>query len=212
MNRPLFIFGTGGHARDIADIAEALSYRPVFVAHNHDVIAAWTGDYDIIIENQAIEKTDEAFALGIGDNKTRAALARKFRGQLKFPTLIHPDVTFGRGSREAAHCAIGTIIFAGVRMTNNVSIGDFCTINLSATVSHDVVLGNYANISPGANIAGNVEIGEGAWIGVGAAINQGLDQHKLAIGAWSVIGSGAVVISQCDAGATYVGVPARKLK
>lgn len=211
MTDPIFIFGTGGHARDIADIAEAVGYRPVFVARNESLIATWADGRDIISEEEASKKTGEVFALGIGDNKVRAEVANRLRGILKFPTLVHPDTSFGQGSRAAAENSTGTVIFAGVRMTNNVSIGDFSTINLGATLSHDVELGDFVNISPGANIAGNVKIGDGAWIGVGAAINQGTDQHKLVIGAWSMIGSGTVVIKHCETGTTYVGVPARKL-
>jgi sugar O-acyltransferase (sialic acid O-acetyltransferase NeuD family) len=212
MSTPVFILGAGGHARDIADIADAVGYRPVFVTRDRALIAGWAGgDREIAHEDEAIAHPREDFVLGIGDNRTRAAVAARLE-HLSFRTLIHPETSFGRGSRAAVESSPGTVVFAGVRMTNNLRIGKFCTINLGATLSHDVELGDFANISPGAHVAGNVRIGEGAWIGIGVAINQGTDNVKLEIGAWTTVGSGAVVVNSCDANATYVGVPARKIK
>lgn len=213
MIAPLFILGTGGHARDIADIAEALGHRPVFVSRDPAVIATWTQGDEIVDEDTALASgANDAFAIGVGDNRTRAAIAGRLRQSLRFPTLIHPDTSFGRGSRAVAAASAGTIIFAGTRFTNHISCGDFCTVNLAVTVSHDVELGDFCNLSPGASVAGNVRIGEGAWIGVRAAVNQGSDAHKLEIGAWTTVGSGAAVIRDCEPNSVYVGVPARKIR
>lgn len=210
--RPLFILGTGGQARDLADLAEATGYRPVFVTRDRDEIASWQRGDEIVHEDDAVGRTSEDFAIGIGDNRARAEVAGRLRATLCFPTLIHPHTSFGRSSCAQVEATMGTMIFAGVRMTNNVRIGDFCTVNLGVTLSHDVELGDFANISPGASVAGNVRIGEGAWLGVRAAVNQGSDAHKLEIGAWTTIGSGAVVIRDCDPDSVYVGVPARKVR
>jgi sugar O-acyltransferase (sialic acid O-acetyltransferase NeuD family) len=210
--RPLFIIGTGGQARDLADIADALNYRAVFVFHDRETIANWSREQEVVHEDEAFAASTEHFAIGIGDNRIRSGVAARLRATLRFPSLIHPDTSFGRGSRGAAEAAIGTAIFAGARLTNNVAVGDFCTVNLNATLSHDVELGDFANVSPGASIAGNVRIGEGAWIGVGAAVNQGTDARKLEIGAWTTIGSGAVVLRDCEPNSVYAGVPARKMR
>lgn len=209
---PLFILGTGGQARDVAEVAHVAGFRPVFVTLEPAVIAGWTFDDEVMLEDEALARTGEAFAIGIGDNRIRANLAARLRGTLRFPTLIHPDTSFGRGQRERAAAAQGSVFLAGVRVTANVAIGDFCSVNVNATLSHDVELGDFSSVSPGANIAGNVQIGEGALIGSGVAINQGDDVRKLKIGAWTVVGSGAVVTRDCAANSVYAGVPARKIR
>lgn len=209
---PLFILGTGGQARDVAEVASAAGYRPVFVTCDRSVIESWALDDEVVLEDEALARVAERFAIGIGDNRRRASIAARLRGSLRFPTLIHPDTSFGRGQREAAAAAAGSVLFAGVRVTTNVSIGDFCSVNLNATLSHDVELGDFVSVSPGASIAGNVRVGEGALIGAGAAVNQGDDTRKLQIGAWTAIGSGAVVTRDCEPHAVYVGVPARKMR
>jgi hypothetical protein len=151
--KPLFVLGTGGQARDVAEIASASGFRPVFVTRDPRVIAGWSQDEEVILESEALQQTGEAFAVGVGDNRLRAKLAEHLRGGLRFPSLIHPDTSFGRGQRERVHEREGAVVFPGVRVTTNVSIGDFCSVNVNATLSHDVELGDFASVSPGANIA-----------------------------------------------------------
>jgi sugar O-acyltransferase (sialic acid O-acetyltransferase NeuD family) len=210
--KPLFILGTGGQARDVAEIADVTGYRPVFVTRDARVIASWALTDEIAHEDEVVVRTSEMFAIGIGDNRVREKVAARLRGTLCFPALIHPDTSFGRGQWKRAAATEGSILFAGVRITANVHIGDFCIINVNATLSHDVELHDFASISPGANIAGNVRIGKGALIGIGAAVNQGDDTRKLEIGDWCVIGSGAVVTHDCASDSVYAGVPARKIQ
>lgn len=211
MTTDIFILGASGHAFDVADVAAALGYRPIFVTHRAEEIAGWTGEDPIVDEETALAGTGRHYAIGVGENRGRAQIAGRLRTGRHFPTLIHPDTSWGRGTRAAAERATGSIILAGARFTNNIAIGDFVTVNLNATVSHDVELGDFANLSPGAHVAGNVRIGQGAWLGIGAAVNQGTADGKRSIGDWTTLGSGAVATGDCEAGAVYVGVPARKV-
>lgn len=207
----LYVLGASGHAFDVADVAAACGYRTIFVSHRQDEIAGWRHADPIMDEKSALAREGAFFAVGVGDNRARAGLVARIGAGRRFPSLIHPDTSFGRGTRAAAEASRGTVVMAGARFTGGIAVGDFVTINLGATVSHDVELGDYANLSPGAHIAGNVRIGEGAWLGVGVAVNQGRSDTKLSIGAWTMIGSGAVVTRDCDANSLYVGVPARKM-
>jgi acetyltransferase-like isoleucine patch superfamily enzyme len=52
-------------------------------------------------------------------------------------------------------------------------------------------------------LSGQVRVALGAHIGTGASVIQGIR-----IGAWSIVGAGAVVIRDVPAGVTAVGVPA----
>ncbi|MFV0624700.1 hypothetical protein ACBY01_11935 [Sphingomonas sp. ac-8] len=211
MNDPVFIFGTGGHARDVAEVVRAIGRVPVFVTHDIAEIERWSGKDTICLETDAVATPTAEFAIGIGDGNVRARVAATYP-QLRFPALIHPDTSFAEGQRALAEAATGTVVFAGVRIMAGVGIGRFCTLNLNATVSHDCEIDDFANLSPGANVAGNVRIGRGAWIGIGAIVNQGADAKKLEIGANTVVGSGAVVLRDCEPDSIYVGNPARKIR
>ena len=210
MTKRIFIFGTSGFSREVNDIAAVLGYEGIFIAEDELDRQQFDGDQEVITEDQAATYRGEAFAIGIGDNAVRKKIASRYASELSFPTLIHPSATFGRRQFEMAECTQGSIICAGVRVTNNVVFGNFCIVNLNATIGHDVVLENYVNIAPGANISGNVLLSNGVWVGTGATVNQGRPRNPLVIGAHTTIGSGSVVVKSCDANAVYVGVPAGK--
>jgi sugar O-acyltransferase (sialic acid O-acetyltransferase NeuD family) len=210
--KTLGIFGTSGFAREVDDIAHELGFRTVFIARDQAELDAWDAPGDTLLERDLDGPHGLAqFAIGIGENAVRQKVAQRFSG-LDFINLIHPDASFGRGQREAVAAQRGVVICAGVRFTNNIRIGDFTIFNLNATVGHDAVVDEFANLSPGANVSGNVHIGARCWIGTNAAINQGKGGAKLVIGADTVIGSGSVVVKDCEPNAVYVGAPAKRIK
>jgi sugar O-acyltransferase (sialic acid O-acetyltransferase NeuD family) len=209
----LGIFGTSGFAREVADIAHELGYAPFFIARDTLERDAWRFEEEVVLEsNLKAVASQAAFAIGIGDNDIRQKVAQRYARKLDFPTLIHPTASFGYGQRARVVAAQGVLVCAGVRLTNHISLGDFGIFNLNATVGHDVDIAAFVNISPGANISGNVSIGERCWIGTGAMINQGVGDTKLAIGHDTTIGSGSVVVRDCDPQAIYVGIPAKRIK
>jgi sugar O-acyltransferase (sialic acid O-acetyltransferase NeuD family) len=209
--KPLFIIGTAGHARDIAEVAAALEYRPILVAATRQERDAADGSDEIALESEVCGRTDGHFAIGVGDNRRRAAIAAEYREVLTFPSLVHPDTTLGRGMSEMLLSRSGTILFPGVRVMGRCHIGHFCTLNLNATVSHDCHIDDFATLAPGAHIAGNVRVEQGAWIGMGVVVNQGNAAASRRIGAWAMVGSGAAVLRDVPDGATHVGVPAREI-
>ena len=210
--RTIGIFGTSGFAREVADVVDALGDRAILVARDQTELDGWAFDREVMLEGEVGGDRNIVYAIGIGDNAVREKVARRFAGQVSFTTLIHPSATFGRGQREATEAGKGVIVCAGVRFTNNIRVGDFAVFNLNATIGHDVVVEDFVNVSPGAAISGNVRLGTRSWIGTGAAVNQGTNDSKLTVGADTVVGSGAVVVTNCDEGAVYVGIPARRIR
>lgn len=207
--RNIGIFGTSGHAREVADVACDLGYRPVFIAHDRAALENWAFDDEVILEAE-LRARDWIFAVGVGNNARRQVVALR-HAQLPFATLVHPTATFGQRQRARVDAARGAIVCAGVRFTNNIEVGAFVVVNRDANIGHDCNLGDYAHLAPHACVSGNVRIGTRAWIGAGAVINQGAPTQPLVIGDDVVVGSGAVVTRDCEAG-VYAGVPARKLR
>ena len=208
MNR-IGIFGTSGMAREAGDIAWDIGREPVYVARDKAEMDACSFTGQVILESDVDSYRNIDYVIGIGDNSIRQRIAQRYNGRLRFTNLIHPSATFGRGQSELLEARRGIIICAGVRITNNIQVGNFCIINLNSTISHDVVIDEFVYVAPGAHIAGNVHIGKRVWIGIGAVINQGTETQKRHIGTDTTIGSGAVVIEDCEWNAIYVGIPAR---
>jgi sugar O-acyltransferase (sialic acid O-acetyltransferase NeuD family) len=212
MNKTLGIFGTSGMARETRDIAQELGYSTVFIAYDNAEKQAFGNLGRVILESEIDKDPDMSYVIGIGEGAVRRKIANRYAGKLKFINLIHPSATFGYQQHSQVESKQGVIICAGVRFTNHILVGDFTIFNINSTVSHDTTVGDYTTVSPQACILGNVQVQSGVWIGAGAIINQGTNQVPRIIGANTLIGSGAVVLSDCDPDATYVGVPARRIK
>lgn len=206
------IFGTSGMAREVGDIAWSLGIEPIYIAKDSEEIDRWMLAELVIPEDEVEALGDIGFLIGIGDPVTREMIADRYGCALRFVNIIHPSATFGRGQKESVESGRGIVVSAGARLTNGIEIGDFSIINQNACIGHDVFMESYVHVSPGACVSGNVCLRKGSWIGAGAVINQGNSKCKLQIGSRTVIGSGAVVTSDCEANAIYAGVPARRLK
>lgn len=206
------IFGTSGMAREAGDIAFACGLEPMYVARDEQELQAWSFPHKVVLEQDVLLYANIPFVIGVGIGKIRKAIAERFQDKLKFSNLIHPSATFGYQQREVVDQAGGIIIAAGVRLTSNIKLGNFCILNQNVTVAHDCIIDDYVHIAPGANVSGNVHLESGCWIGAGAVINQGTQEDKLVIGSHALIGSGAVVTKSCDSGAVYAGIPAKRIK
>ncbi|QJQ32763.1 NeuD/PglB/VioB family sugar acetyltransferase [Sphingomonas lacunae] len=208
--RDLFIVGTGGHAREVAEMALALNLHPVLIARSSGDAENVQG-WDVVIESKW--RADNAnVAIGIGEPAVRQSVCSRLVGVVRFPSLVHPDASIGPSLRTKVQEAIGLQVMAGARLTTNIDLGRFVIINQNATLAHDCIVGNFVTIAPGANISGSVKIGDEVWVGTGAAINQGSATQHLKIGSRSTIGSGAVVVRDCEPDGVYVGLPAKRIK
>jgi sugar O-acyltransferase (sialic acid O-acetyltransferase NeuD family) len=206
------IFGTSGHAREVADVACDLGYHVIHVARSNEELDAWRFPGDVMLESELRPGLAFPFVIGIGDNAIRRILAERFAGILHFGNLVHPSATFGQGQRGVVDAGRGIVVCAGVRFTNNVQVGNFTLFNLNASIGHDAIIGDFVNLAPGACISGNVHLQPGCLIGAGAVVNQGTPASPLIIGSDTTIGSGCVVIEDCEPHAVYVGVPAKRIK
>lgn len=206
------IFGTSGFAREVADIASEVGYQTVYIAKDQAELEAFGFEFEVMLEHDLERLGNIHLAIGIGENAIRQRIASRFASRGGFVNLIHPTASFGKGQRAMIEASQGVIVGAGVRFTNNIRVGHFSIFNLNATIGHDVVVEDFVNLAPGVNVSGNVHLGARCWIGTGAAINQGTSDAKLHIGPDTVIGSGSVVVKNCESNAVYVGIPAKRIK
>lgn len=88
----------------------------------------------------------------------------------------------------------------------NTIIKSYVKIDNLVHIAHNCIIGEKTLIIAHAEISGGVIIGDDCWIGVGCCTKQ-----KIKIGGKSIIGAGAVVVRDVEAGTTVIGNPARKL-
>jgi sugar O-acyltransferase (sialic acid O-acetyltransferase NeuD family) len=210
--RDLVIFGTGGFAREVHQLVEDLN------ADRQTWNVLGFLDDDALMEGESLhqlpilggrgwlEGRSVAIAIGVGTPAARWRLVEhlsRLDPALVFPPLLHPLAWIGNRIQLGS----GAIICAGARLTTDLAVRDHVQINLDATVGHDSVLREFTTVAPGVNISGRVTIGEGCDLGTGAAIIQGIS-----IGAWTIVGAGAVVVGDIPANVTVVGTPAKPIK
>ncbi|WP_086254410.1 UDP-N-acetylbacillosamine N-acetyltransferase [Campylobacter vicugnae] len=188
----LYIYGNGGHAKVVADIARANGYdNLIFLDDNSDMKF-----------NSNLPKHPIIIAIGnalIRQKLQNLVLSSGF----ELITLIHPtavigsDVTIGNGS----------VIMPGAIINAKSTIGNGVIINSGAIIEHECTIGDFAHICPGVAIAGGSLVGERSWIGIGSSVIQ-----NITIKPDITIGAGSVVVKDILEGSLAYGNPCRVVK
>lgn len=211
-----FIIGTGDFARELADMILDYKYGLPnylqFVAKTKEELNAYNQkpyrnllgiteeSYIALTYNNTQVKTRTY--IGLGDTRLREKIGSRLN-DFAFPL----DCSLNPHSSRENIIGKGSIIGPGSILTNRITVGDHVLINLACTIGHDVEIGSYSNLSPGCHINGHTKIGKACNIGSGTVTVPGAE-----IGDYCTIGAGAVVKGKLEAGGTYVGIPAKRIK
>lgn len=162
----------------------------------------YLGGSDLLQDREFVR--DRPFVAACGSNEGRksvSAMISELGGRLH--SVVHPSAIIS----PSAAIESGTVVLAGAIVGSAAKIGKSCIVNHAASVGHNCTVADFVNISPGARLAGAVQVEEGVFIGINASVIQGRCLRQGAI-----IGAGAVVIADVDAGVTVVGNPARSTR
>lgn len=209
--KKLAIFGTGGFAKELLDLALDQGYSEIYFLEKDIKENQKLFGFSVLPERDLSKLIDTDFAIGIADPKIRKRIYGIY-SDLSYPNLVHSQATLGYGISEMLEQSKGVVIAAGARVTNSCHFGDFIIVNFNSTIGHDCKLDSYVSIMPGVNVSGCVQLKTGVYIGTNATILPGsLDTPKI-LGEYSVVGAGAIVLKATLADRTYIGAPAKELK
>lgn len=206
----IIIVGGGGHAKVVISILKRLNNFEIVgytdTKDNGPVLDIPYLGPDQVLEEYKLKGVRKT-AMGIGQLKDHR-LRMKSAGYAenlgyKFPAIVAPTAIIN----EDVEIERGTVIMDSVVINPGVKIGAFCIINTKASVDHDCQIGQYVHIAPGVTMSGSVKVGDFTLIGTGASVIQ-----EVTIEESCIIGAGAAVMRNCQAGRTYIGNPAGRLR
>lgn len=194
----LIIYGCGGHARSVANVAIANGQIPLTFIDPHARPGETSLGFPVL--KAAVEK--EKGIIGLGDNHRRARLFHSID-----PSLLTSLIANNADISQSAEIKLGVFVGQGAYIGPNAVIDVNTIINTHCVIEHDCRIGKHTHISVNSTIAGTCRIGDYVMVGAGATLIDGIT-----IGDNIIIGAGAVVIQDLTEPGTYVGVPARKIK
>jgi sugar O-acyltransferase (sialic acid O-acetyltransferase NeuD family) len=213
MTRAVVLVGVGGHGRECLDVLEAsivggesiemLGFVDDAPAEENlrrvrDLGYRYLGTTEVLREHPAA-----GVVIGIGVPRVRALVDERLAAAgLGSPraAVVHPQSSVGRDVRLAE----GVVVFAGVRLSTDITVGRHTHLHPNVTIGHDSELAEFVSVYPLAAVSGDCVIEAGATIGAGAVVLPG---RRVGRGAY--VGAGACVVDDVPPGTTVKGVPAR---
>jgi sugar O-acyltransferase (sialic acid O-acetyltransferase NeuD family) len=211
----LYIVGAGDFGKETADtVAEINAGSSVYNLLgfiDDDPAAQGTvingvpvlGGTNYLIAQAGARADKPAAVITVAGPATRQALAEKLDPYVEWTNIIHPQAII----KPSARIGKGNIIQHFSSINSNAELKDHCIVNCNCVIGHDVLLSDYCSVMPQSGLMGFCKMGERVYIGVGVAMIP-----HVTVGADAVIGAGAVVLKDVEAGATVVGNPLRRIK
>ena len=198
MDKTLYIYGAGGHAKVVAATARLLGYQVKGFCEDYSARIGELFFGAPIIPFEKIPHGANVF-IAFGNNAVRYQKVSELKMIFNIPTLIHPSAQVASNVKIGCGCFIAALS----NIDPDCRIGDGCILNNLSNISHDSVVGDGTHVSGGVSSAGEVAIGRCCCIGIGSRIIE-----KISIGDNVIVGAGAVVIRNLPSDVTAVGVPA----
>lgn len=212
MLKRIVLIGAGGFGREVASIIEVLnSIRPTYellgflddgTGYKEGTMIngyPWIGKKDWILTHK-----DVVCNCTIGNPAVKGKIQRELMAQgVQFETII----AYGSFVCPYTRLGAGCVLYGGVSVSVNCTIGDGVVLNQMANIGHDVSVGDYTTIMPMTGISGDCKIGTEVRIGGHVFILPGKK-----IGDRATVAAGSVVFSNVKAGTTVLGNPAKRMQ
>ena len=213
-NGDLLLYGAGGFARETAQAVHAMNlggadWNLVGYIDDDPRMRGEEIDGTVVLgsRDRIPHFPDASLVVCTGrpsDYVSRMRIVRELGlGPERYATIIHPSAAVSRSSSVGP----GSVLLAHVTLTAAVSIGAHVAIMPQVTLTHDDVIDDFTTIASGVSVGGGVRVEQCAYLGAGALIRE-----ARTIGAYSLIGMGAVVTRDVPSGEVWAGVPARRLR
>jgi len=206
MNK-LLILGAGGHAKVIAELADASgTWQQIAMLDDRHQLLNGTLRWPV---PGAIGQANDFFPdyshaiVAVGESKRRLEWLDMLAAcGYCLPVLVHPTAWVS----PSVSLGEGTVVMANATVQADAILKRGCIVNTACIVEHDCRIGEGVHICPGAALGGDVTVGDRSWLGIGCSVIQGIR-----MGSGVMVGAGAAVVTDIADGLTVVGVPAQRI-
>jgi sugar O-acyltransferase (sialic acid O-acetyltransferase NeuD family) len=210
----LVIVGAGGFARETAQAVREAAAAGVpwrLLGHLDDDPALHGREVDgvPVLGGSALvrELSGARVLLCTGsprDPASRARLARRLAlPPERYATVVHPAAAVSASSVAGP----GSVLLAHCVLTAAVRVGAHVAVMPHTVLTHDDVVEDFATLASGVRLGGGARVATGAYVGAGALVRE-----YVTVGAWSLVGTGSVVLRDVPRGEVWAGAPARRLR
>jgi sugar O-acyltransferase (sialic acid O-acetyltransferase NeuD family) len=179
MKKRLVIFGDGGHAKSVSDVALATGEFEILAVLGVDSKNAshWHAKgIEWIHENSAEEalRLSTLAIVGLGQisdpaPRESAFLNLKSLG-FELATIVSPFAYVS----TSAQVGQGSIVMHGAILSANSRVWENTIVNSMALVEHESSVGSHSHVSTGAILNGKCTVGDRTFIGSGSVVKQGI--------------------------------------
>jgi sugar O-acyltransferase (sialic acid O-acetyltransferase NeuD family) len=200
----IYIWGVGGHAVSVADVAVSTGIQiEAFVDPEASCEEFLTRP--VVEDIVGLEQGCSYFvAIGANFARERVFVALQERFPRTSPaTLVHSTAVVGLNSRLNA----GSILHANAVVGPGSTLGVGSLVNTGAILEHESELGAFASLAPGAVVGGRSAIGTRSAVSMGAVV-----KHGTSVGSDTIVGAASFVASCLPNNVIAYGVPARVVR
>ena len=210
-NSPLVIFGAGGQAANVFEVATTLNTPIIgFVDESYGANEAFTYlDLPVFRSIQEATRTlaSASLVVALGEGWSREQETRRALEQSVCPiglsTLIHPSAVVS----HSAYIGGGSVVMPGVFVGPNATLGEGVIVGANSVIGHDCEVRDYSSIYASVTLGGKVTLGHRTAIGMNSVV-----QEKTRVGSDVVVGAQSLVRQDVEDRCVIVGSPARKVK
>ncbi|MCE1191513.1 MAG: NeuD/PglB/VioB family sugar acetyltransferase [Acidovorax sp.] len=200
----LIIFGFGGHARSVGNVALSQGFRHLIFVEN----TARSGEN--FLGHRVVPSLEEVDASWVfahaasGDGLKRKAQCEQIVDSgLILLAVVSPSSSIGVGSVIGEGSFVGDMCHIGPM----AQIGTGCILNTGCVVEHECIVGDFTHVSVNSTVAGRSRVGRLSMLGAGSVVIDGVS-----ISDRITVGAGSVVTRDIVEPGTYVGAPVKKIR
>lgn len=202
--RKLLLYGYGGHARSVADVALSCGYSSLVFVDSEARPGETFAQHAVVRDFLLVEGSWPFAIAASGDARTRQQQFTDLQERgFSLVSIMSPSSSIAATSELGQGCFVGHHAHVGP----SARVGQGTIINTGAIVEHDCNVGEFAHISVNATLAGRGKLGNFSMLGAGSVA---ID--RVSICDYTIIGAGSVVIRNITDPGVYAGSPCKALR